>query len=509
MAILDLETDAVVLRVVYDGPPSAGKTTSVETLAASLGRPLYTPQQRRGRTLYFDWMDWTGGRFEGHDVRCQVVSVPGQAILAPRRRVLLESADAVIFVCDSTAEAVAAARSYVEGLMQVLGRLPGPPVGVLVQANKRDLPGAVDLGQIRRAVGASAAGAAVVETVATAGTGVREAFDLAVRLGLDRARALLEDGTLPVGRPAIDSGPALFDHLRALQGSLPPAAAAERPGPRPEERAPAPPPVRRAARPPAAPPRLPEPDVPSGWIWPPVSGRIILHEVDALGLVPPRRLGNDDWAVTVGDLWRLRSPAEALFADADAGRHVLIEWARMHAVNLPLLSQPRGLVLAEAGPGSWRLWQVTKIVPSLRERLYEAARGGSPELLAAGVLDAARRLLEAAGRFRLATCRLRVNLDSVGCTDGETLYGGPLPLPAEGEPAAAGGGGDLALLRAELLPVVADLSLGCQEAVRQALAERIEPLDEARGVAGILAELLGEPAGVRSTAGRGPWPPVS
>jgi signal recognition particle receptor subunit beta len=500
LAILDPDSGALVLRLVYDGPPSAGKTTSVETLAAAFGRPVFSPQRRKGRTLYFDWMDCPGGRFEGLDVHCQVVTVPGQAILAPRRRALLESADAVVFVCDSTSEAVAAARSYVEGLLQILGKLPGPPVGVLVQANKRDLHGAIDAGELRREVGASAAGAAVIESVATTGAGVREAFDLAVRLALDRTREMRRLGTLETGRPEIDGGPALLERLRAVQPGVPRLALEPSGGSAAEEPAAPPTPTPSRRLPAEEAPRLPEPDVPGHWIWPPVAGRVLLHEVDALGLVPPQRLGNDDWGVTVGDLWRLLSAAGAVFDDLEEGRQALIEAARLHASHRPFLSQPRGLVLAEAAPGRWRLWQITKIVPSLRDRLYEAMREGAPESVAAGFAGVARRLLEAVDRFAAASCPLRANLDAVGVSEGaagEAVYLGPLPAAAM-RPAPPVEGDGMAVVRRELSPPLRELAPELRAAVRR----RLEGMAGSPGGEPIAELLRGLLEGAGPDAGR-------
>src|SRR6202790_1744660 len=123
MAVLDPRSDTVVIRVVYDGAPMAGKSTSVGALGRGLGSDVYSPAEVGGRTLYFDWLDYTGGLFEGRRIRCQIISVPGQATLAPRRRRLLESADAIVFVSDSSPEAFEADRAYLSGLCGVLGHL--------------------------------------------------------------------------------------------------------------------------------------------------------------------------------------------------------------------------------------------------------------------------------------------------------------------------------------------------------------------------------------------------
>ena len=127
MAFLDPADDTLVIRVVYDGAPMAGKTTSVRALASGVGGQAVTPREVEGRTLYFDWLDYTAGLFEGRRIRCQIVSVPGQALLASRRRRILESADAVVFVSDSTPEPHAVACDYLAGLSGVLRDLPGHP----------------------------------------------------------------------------------------------------------------------------------------------------------------------------------------------------------------------------------------------------------------------------------------------------------------------------------------------------------------------------------------------
>src|SRR3954469_21794785 len=121
MAVLDPERNAVVIRIVYDGPPHAGKTTSVKALARSLMRTVDTPLEAAGRTMFFDWMEYTGGLFEGHQIRCQIVSVPGQPDLAARRRALLESADVVVFVADTSDRAsVERSVAHVHQMVEIL-----------------------------------------------------------------------------------------------------------------------------------------------------------------------------------------------------------------------------------------------------------------------------------------------------------------------------------------------------------------------------------------------------
>src|ERR1700754_2058795 len=126
MAVLDPARNEIVIRVVYDGPPEAGKTTSLRALAASLARPAVSPEEDlHGRTRWFDWMEYLGGRFEGCQIRCQIVSVPGQRELAARRRRVVAGADVVVFVADSAVSETHRTVAYLQELRAMLEVTPG------------------------------------------------------------------------------------------------------------------------------------------------------------------------------------------------------------------------------------------------------------------------------------------------------------------------------------------------------------------------------------------------
>lgn len=408
MAILDAERNAVVIRIVYDGPPEAGKTTSLRALSASLARPMTTPAQAGERTLFFDWLEYTGGLFEGRQIRCQVVSVPGQAELAHRRRALLEAADVVVFVSDSTH--LEEARVAIREMRGVLRDVSGPPVGFIVQANKRDRPGAADLGTLREALADD--GAAVLESVATSGSGVREAFVFAVRLALDRVRELLRDRTLEIGAPQVQDSADLLRELTRLESDLGEEVAEEQPAP------------------PAPPGSMlpPSPDVPSGMIWPPVEGRVLLADACATPFVP-RQTAHGDWIGQSGR-WRFHSPRQADYADPELGRRALIEWARVHASGQQRwLSTPRVVVLAPSGSGTWRLWQLVRVEESLRDQLLRAGTDASASGLLRRMLDTGRSLHVAMESLVLAPYRLPITVDTVGAPNGMPVYIGLLPDP--------------------------------------------------------------------------------
>ncbi|MET0793184.1 MAG: hypothetical protein ABW061_16810 [Polyangiaceae bacterium] len=427
MAVLDSERGLVVVRLVYDGPPLAGKTTSIRALGRSLVRHVETPQEIDGRTVFFDWMEYTAGLFEGHQIRCQIVSVPGQPNLAPRRKALLLSADAVVFVADtSTPEAAERSADYVKALTRLTQEVQ-PPVGVVVQANKRDAPHAVPIPRLRAVLGNALSGVAITESVAHEAQGTRETFVLAVRLALDRVRDLVARGKLPRGRPDIDSADELLKSFEAL-GSMTEKPIDPEPVNESTRRSVASPPRERA-------PRLPDVRVPSGAIWPAVDGRLILHEAVS-GALRPRRSDRDAWVAGTGTGWRIHSAAEAQFSEFDAGREAVVLWARAHSARIGLLSPGRCIVVADAGDGAWRLWQIVRVLPSLRRWLLDLACDADSSALLEALSIAARTLFEAATHPKMAG--LPATFDNVGLGETGAQVVGLMPGPgSESEPNAA------------------------------------------------------------------------
>jgi len=171
----------VTLRIVFDGAPNAGKTTAARSLADSLGRPVLTPSEYSGRTVWFDWIDYVGGRHDGRPIRVELVTVPGQREYADRREHLLEWGDVIVFVVDSSATQIDASVDQYQLLRSYLARIGERPVILL--ANQRDAPDAVDVATIRERFGISD-DVEVVESVATTGVGIRQIFVYAVREGI-------------------------------------------------------------------------------------------------------------------------------------------------------------------------------------------------------------------------------------------------------------------------------------------------------------------------------------
>jgi signal recognition particle receptor subunit beta len=461
MALIDSDASEIVIRVVYDGPPEAGKTTSLRALAGSLAQPSYTPaEDTSGRTLWFDWMEYIGGRFEGCQIRCQIVSVPGQRALTARRRRVIDGGDVVVFVADSAVSQTAETLAYLRELRTMLAGVRDAPVGVVLQANKRDLAGAIPIDELRGALAQLGWPIGVVESVAADGTGIREAFVYAVRLALDRVRELMGRGALreaPSGRSAASE---LLDALRADDrarfAAPPPMIEAGPTSPAAEL-------LREvlayehAARAPIVAPRAPSigaarpPDttVPSGAIWPPVEGRAILCELAQVALVP-RRLSNGDWAAGLGSGWRVVSSSDAAFAAFDHGRGALVQWARLHASTVGAISPHRCIVLADDGHGAWRLWQIVRAEDSVRELVARALRDHTGDALVTRIGHAAQYLIDAQDRLARISFALPCTVDAIGPSETGAVYIGLMPDPTRPAPEHGSRIDPRALLRSQL-----------------------------------------------------------
>jgi hypothetical protein len=365
--------------------------------------------------------------------------------------------------------------SFLRELPELMKDVAAPPVGIVVQANKRDLPDAVPLPELRARLDEAGCRMGVMESIAADGSGIRETFIFGVRLALDRVRELIRQNGLARGKPELDSGEALLDWMKANDGKARQGALA---APALEQvlaensvdahladfapwRAPA---DFGHAGPGERGPRPPDPTAPSGAIWPPVDGRLILHEAAASGLTT-HRLRNGDWAAGIGSGWRAYTRGNAVFLDVEHGRASLVKWARLHAACHGLLSSRRCVVLADAGDGSWRLWQIVRSESSLRDELEDLDKR-SPEDAAGRLMEAAELLLEMDGKVARGSCRVPCTLDTVGRGDHGPMYIGLMPNDASADAPPARG---LDIVPAELGPLLCNTTTGRRIEVLAAL----------------------------------------
>ncbi len=467
-----------MVRLVYDGPPFSGKTTTLRSLSESWkGSKLQSPEESNGRTVYFDWVEYVGGLYDGRPIRCQVVSVPGQVELRHRRRYLLDHADAVIFVSDTRDGHFQPTLELLRTTVEIV-RQQDPPLGLVLQANKRDTPEAMARSAVKRLVDALCP-MPFVDTVATNGEGIREAFVLGIGLALDRVRALAELGQLETRTGAgADSALALLGEVRGLDSQRGVQLAAVDGVD-----------LRRLTALDQSPRAewtpgseivfQPDPYAESGRIWPPLDGRSFVHDAARANLVPIRASSGDWWASGSG--WRFHSRASAVYANSYEARRKLIAWARMHADAAPALSKGRALTLADAGEGRQRLWQLVQIQPSLRERLATATEDAAS--MATELAFAAERLLSARRAFMKTLPMARATLWTTGGDEGEhPSYVGMMPGVEENDAERISEG---ALIEREFMPQLQQIR---QDSERFAeLRRRLNALRKTQGAA-ILAD---------------------
>jgi signal recognition particle receptor subunit beta len=219
VAVYDPLLRRLVARVVYDGPAFSGKTTNVaricEILPVSKRTEVYTPGALKGRTMFFDWLEVDVGTIGSLPVTCQVLSVPGQRARSYRRRPLVHSADAVVYVADSR-ESVSSETRRVYALMRRYLRERDEAVPYVVQANKRDAEDAVPIASLRSTLRLPTH-VPMLPAVASAGEGVRETFNAAVKAAIRFAHAKASERGLAGVTGSAQNADELLDALHSLE----------------------------------------------------------------------------------------------------------------------------------------------------------------------------------------------------------------------------------------------------------------------------------------------------
>lgn len=229
MAYFDAERREIVVRIVYDGLATAGKTANLRALytvytGRAEGEIVVPAETPAGRTLYFDWLELRAGHIDDWPLRCQLLTVPGQFVFAERRFRLLREIDAVVLVCDSTSKGVEAARIAAIFLGRALGSSGQSDVPVIVQANKQDLPGALSPLDVAARLGLGER-RAVIPACATSGDGVRETLITAIREARTRVRELLRRSDPEKLHPPSETAEQLYAALIAAEDAGDEAAA--------------------------------------------------------------------------------------------------------------------------------------------------------------------------------------------------------------------------------------------------------------------------------------------
>src|SRR5262245_4594070 len=168
------------IKIVYYGPPLGGKTTNLQVLhqhaQAQRRGELISINSAQDRTILFDLLPLKAPGFRGYDIRIQTVAVPGQAMYAATRRLMLKNADACVFVANSAADRWEEnLQSFQEMTRNLLAHQLDPAaLPLVIQYNKRDLPQVTQIDFMDHTLNARKTD--TIPAVAVRGEGVLETF---------------------------------------------------------------------------------------------------------------------------------------------------------------------------------------------------------------------------------------------------------------------------------------------------------------------------------------------
>jgi signal recognition particle receptor subunit beta len=192
------------VKVVYYGPAVGGKTTNLKVLFDRATAPrrgqFVSVNSMQDRTILCDLLPLRSGGFRGYDLKIQLVAVPGQAIYAATRRVVLRGADGIVFVANSAADRW---HENLQSLQEMAANLFAQQldprrIPLVMQYNKRDLPDVTPMADLSRALNDRRA--PEFPAVAPKGEGVLETFSAILNLVIEdlcRCYATLQ---LPAGQ---------------------------------------------------------------------------------------------------------------------------------------------------------------------------------------------------------------------------------------------------------------------------------------------------------------------
>jgi signal recognition particle receptor subunit beta len=192
MSFINYSSREINCKLVYYGPGLGGKTTNLQFIYArtspeAKGKMISLATETE-RTLFFDFLPLSLGEIRGFKTRFHLYTVPGQVFYDASRKLILKGVDGVVFVADSQNERMEANMESIENLRlnlteqgYNLDKLP-----YIVQYNKRDLPNAAPLDELRQLLNPSHA--PEFEACATTGVGVFETLKAIAKAVLTELR---------------------------------------------------------------------------------------------------------------------------------------------------------------------------------------------------------------------------------------------------------------------------------------------------------------------------------
>ena len=187
MSFINYSSREINCKIVYYGPGLCGKTTNLQHIYAKTNPDvkgkMISLETETERTLFFDFLPLALGEIRGFKTRFHLYTVPGQVFYDASRKLILKGVDGVVFVADSQIERMEANIESLDNLKTNLVEqgYSLDSVPYVVQYNKRDLPNAAPLDEMRKLLNptqvpdyeaSAATGEGVFETLKSVAKGV-------------------------------------------------------------------------------------------------------------------------------------------------------------------------------------------------------------------------------------------------------------------------------------------------------------------------------------------------
>ncbi len=183
MPHLDINKKQLVFKIVYYGPGMSGKTTNLlfihKKIFDKYKGDMIILDTEEERTLFFDFFPVSLGSIQGFSLKIHLYTIPGQVYYEASRKIILEGADAIVFVADSNP---ARLEDNIEMYKRMLSNLESFGVDaqtfpIVLQYNKRDFSELIPIGQMEEILNIPST-IKTTESVATSGKGVMKTLQL-------------------------------------------------------------------------------------------------------------------------------------------------------------------------------------------------------------------------------------------------------------------------------------------------------------------------------------------
>ena len=178
MSFINYASREINCKLVYYGPGLCGKTTNLkyifEKTNPTVRGKMISLATETERTLFFDFLPIGIGEIRGFKTKFHLYTVPGQVFYDASRKLILKGVDGVVFVADSQIERMDANIESLENLRVNLKEqgYDLDKIPYVVQYNKRDLPNAASVEELRKELNPGYPKVSDFEGVASTGVGV-------------------------------------------------------------------------------------------------------------------------------------------------------------------------------------------------------------------------------------------------------------------------------------------------------------------------------------------------